>query len=132
MATIASPSATSLYLNAFDKTIQYEGIIKTIDDDYWTSDIVPILYPMWDSDNDKLEVFVQYKDGTSRMNKTKYSRNQKTGVYKWISYQFDLARMTVNLILFACDKLNVPTSNCLLPVLSVAAPLNSMYLCILV
>ena len=97
MATIASPSATSLYLNAFDKTIQYEGIIKTIDDDYWTSDIVPILYPMWDSDNDKLEVFVQYKDGTSRMNKTKYSRNQKTGVYKWISYQFDLAPITTEI-----------------------------------
>ena len=91
MATIASPSATSLYLNAFDKTIQYEGIIKTIDDDYWTSDIVPILYPMWDSDKDKLEVFVQYKDSTVKMNKTKYSRNQKTGAYKWISYQFDLS-----------------------------------------
>ena len=91
MATIASPSETSLYLNAFDKTIQYEGVMKTIDDDYWTSDIVPILYPMWDSDNDKLEVFVQYKDNTVKMNKTKYQRNQKTGVYKWISYQFDLS-----------------------------------------
>ena len=97
MATIASPSETSLYLNAFDKTIQFEGVMKTIDDDYWTSDIVPILYPMWDSDNDKLEVFVQYKDGTSRMNKTKYSRNQKTGVYKWISYQFDLAPFTTEI-----------------------------------
>ncbi len=94
MATIASPSSTSLYLNAFDKNIQYEGIMKTIDDDYWTKEIVPILYPMWDSDNDKLEVFVQYKDGTSRMNKTKYSRNQKTGTFKWISYQFDLAPFT--------------------------------------
>ena len=91
MATIASPSETSLYLNAFDKTIQYEGVMKTIDDDYWASDIVPILYPMWDSDNDKLEVFVQYKDNTVKMNKTKYQRNQKTGVYKWISYQFDLS-----------------------------------------
>ena len=91
MATIASPSATSLYLNAFDKTIQYEGVMKTIDDDYWASDIVPILYPMWDSDKDKLEVFVQYKDNTVKMNKTKYSRNQKTGAYKWISYQFDLS-----------------------------------------
>ena len=91
MATIASPSETSLYLNAFDKTIQYEGVMKTIDDDYWTSDIVPILYPMWDSDNDKLEVFVQYKDNTVKMNKTKYQRNQKTGVYKWVSYQFDLS-----------------------------------------
>ena len=91
MATIASPSETSLYLNAFDKTIQYKGVMKTIDDDYWTSDIVPILYPMWDSDNDKLELFVQYKDNTVKMNKSKYQRNQKTGVYKWVSYQFDLS-----------------------------------------
>jgi hypothetical protein len=65
--------------------------MKTIDDDYWTSDIVPILYPMWDSDNDKLELFVQYKDNTVKMNKSKYQRNQKTGVYKWVSYQFDLS-----------------------------------------
>ena len=91
MATIASPSETSLYLNAFDKTIQYDGVIKTIDDDYWARDIVPILYPLWDSDKDKLELFVQYKDGTSKMNKTKYQRNQKDGTYKWVSYQFDLA-----------------------------------------
>ena len=91
MTTIASPSETSLYLNAFDKTIQFEGIMKTIDDDYWASEIVPILYPLWDSDKDKLELFVQYKDGTSKMNKTKYQRNQKDGTYKWVSYQFDLA-----------------------------------------
>ena len=94
MATIASPSETSLYLNAFDKTIQFEGVMKTIDDDYWTSDIVPILYPLWDSDKDKLELFVQYKDNTVKMNKTKYQRNQKTGAYKWVSYQFDLATFT--------------------------------------
>ena len=94
MATIASPSETSLYLNAFDKTIQFEGVMKTIDDDYWTSDIVPILYPLWDSDKDKLQLFVQYKDNTVKMNKTKYQRNQKTGTYKWVSYQFDLAPFT--------------------------------------
>ena len=91
MATIASPAETSLYLNAFDKTIQFEGVMKTIDDDYWTSDIVPILYPLWDSDKDKLELFVKYKDDTVKMNKTKYQRNQKTGAYKWVSYQFDLS-----------------------------------------
>ena len=97
MATIASPSSTTIYLNAFDKTIQHDGIIKTIDDDYWAKNIVPLLYPMWDSDNDKLEVFVLYKDGTTRMNKTKYTRNQKTGVYKWISYQFDLSPFTTEI-----------------------------------
>ena len=91
MTTIASPSETKLYLNAFDKTIQYEGVMKTIDEDFWTSEIVPILYPLWDSDKDKLEVFVQYKNGTAKMNKTKYSRNQKTGVYKWVSYLSDLS-----------------------------------------
>ena len=91
MATIASPSETSLYLNAFDKTIQYEGVMKTIDNDYWTAEIVPILYPLWDSDKDKLELFVKYKNGSSKMNKTKYQRNQKTGAYKWVSYQFDVS-----------------------------------------
>ena len=91
MTTIASPSQTALYLNAFDKSIQVDGIMKTIDDDFWTKEIVPILYPLWDSDKDKLEVFTKYKDGTARMNKTKYQRNQKTGQYKWVSYQFDLS-----------------------------------------
>ena len=91
MTTIASPSETLLYLNAFDKTIQVEGVMKTIDDDYWTANIVPILYPLWDSDKDKLELFVKYKNGSSKMNKTKYQRNQKTGAYKWVSYQFDLS-----------------------------------------
>ena len=55
MTTIASPSQTALYLNAFDKNIQVDGIIKTIDDGFWTKEIVPILYPLWDSDKDKLE-----------------------------------------------------------------------------
>ena len=62
---IASPSKTALYLNAFDKNIQVDGVIKTFDDEYWVANIVPILYPLWDSDKDKLEVFVKYKDGTS-------------------------------------------------------------------
>jgi len=87
----ASPSKTELYLNAFDKTIQINGVTKTFDDEFWTQHFVPILYPIWDSDKDKLETFVKYKDGTALMNKTKYTRNQKTGEYKWISYQFDLS-----------------------------------------
>ena len=91
---IASPSKTELYLNAFSKNIQVDGVIKTFDDEYWVANIVPILYPLWDSDKDKLEVFVKYKDGTSKMNKTKYSRNQKTGVYNWVSYQFNLEPFT--------------------------------------
>ena len=79
-----------LYVNAINKTMAKNGVTKTISDAFWTSDIVPILYPLWDSDRDKLESFIRYSDGISLMNKNKYQRNQKTGVYKWVSYEMDL------------------------------------------
>ena len=81
----------ALYVNAINKTMAKNGVTKTISDAFWTSDIVPILYPLWDSDRDKLESFIRYNDGVSLMNKNKYQRNQKTGAYKWISYEMDLA-----------------------------------------
>ena len=80
----------ALYVNAINKTMAKNGVTKTISDAFWTSDIVPILYPLWDSDRDKLESFIRYNDGVSLMNKNKYQRNQKTGVYKWVSYEMDL------------------------------------------
>ena len=80
-----------LYVNAINKTMAKNGVTKTISDAFWTSDIVPILYPLWDSDRDKLESFIRYNDGISLMNKNKYQRNQKTGAYKWVSYEMDLA-----------------------------------------
>ena len=45
----------ALYVNAINKTMAKNGVTKTISDAFWTSDIVPILYPLWDSDRDKLE-----------------------------------------------------------------------------
>ena len=80
----------ALYVNAINKTMAKNGVTKTISDAFWTSDIVPILYPLWDSDRDKLESFIRYNDGVSLMNKNKYQRNQKTGAYKWVSYEMDL------------------------------------------
>lgn len=79
-----------LYVNAMNRTMSRKGITKEISDEFWASDIVPILYPMWDSDRDKLETFVRYNDGVSAVNKTKYQRNQKTGEYKWVSYELKL------------------------------------------
>lgn len=84
----------ALYLNAMDRTIQKDGVTKTISDDFWTSDIVPILYPVWDSDRDKLESYVRYKNGATLINKNKNVRNQKTGVYSWTSYQLDTNQFT--------------------------------------
>ena len=79
-----SSQDVALYLNAINKTMARNGVTKVISDDFWTNEIVPILYPLWDSDRDKLESYMRYKTGVSLMNKNKYQRNQKTGQYKWV------------------------------------------------
>lgn len=78
-----------LYLNAFNRTFSRKGVTKSIDDIFWNEKISPILYPIWDSDRDKLETYVRYSDGYIIVTKTKYQRNQKTGEYKWVSYEMD-------------------------------------------
>ena len=93
MANMAGQEV-ALYVNALDRTIQKNGVTKAINDDFWTSDIVPILYPVWDSDRDKLESYIRYKSGATVINKNKNIRNQKTGVYSWSSYQLDTNQFT--------------------------------------
>ena len=51
-----------LQVNAITKVVQYQGVEKTIPDTYWTSDIVPAIYPNWDSDKDKLVLFAWYNN----------------------------------------------------------------------
>ena len=67
-----------LSMNAFDRTITYKGSTKLINDDYWETEISPILVPMWDSPKDKLELFVYRDDGYHLIQRYKYSRN-----FKW-------------------------------------------------
>ena len=90
MTEFASTQTVALYVNATTRQMQRDGITKSISDQYWTDEVVPILYPIWDSDRDKLESFIYYKDGSAKMLKNKYQRNQKTGEYKWVSYEFSL------------------------------------------
>jgi hypothetical protein len=95
-----------LYVNAMNRTMSRKGITKEISDEFWTSEIIPILYPMWDSDRDKLETFVRYSDGVSAINKTKYQRNQKTGEYKWVSYELRLDNFLDSELLDLYEKLD--------------------------
>ena len=85
-----SSQDVALYLNAINRTMSRNGVTKMISDDFWTNEIVPILHPLWDSDRDKLESYIRYKTGVTLMNKNKYQRNQRTGEYKWVSYEMDL------------------------------------------
>ena len=82
---------TDIYLNAIERSIQYQGIRKDITDAYWETDISPLLYPLWDSAKDKLEVFLVRKDGTYSIHRNKYKKNFADNTGKWVSYEFDPA-----------------------------------------
>ena len=82
---------TDIYLNALERSIQYQGIRKDISDSYWESDITPLLYPLWDSAKDKLETFVVKNDGTYLIQRNKYKKNFADNSGKWVSYEFDPA-----------------------------------------
>lgn len=94
MTEFANTQTVALFVNATTRQIQCDGLTKSISDDYWTAEISPVLYPLWDSDRDKLESFIFYKDETSKMLKNKYQRDQKTKAYKWVSYEFDTSEFT--------------------------------------
>lgn len=105
MIEYASTDSVALYVNAINRTIQQKGVTKVIKDDFWNAKIIPILYPNWDSDRDKLETFIYRKDNTASMAKNKYQRNQKTGEYKWVSYEFDLTAFPEHEIKSLYEKL---------------------------
>lgn len=107
----ASTQTVALYVNATTREIQRDGITKSIRDDYWTAEIVPILYPVWDSDRDKLESFIHFKDGSSKMLKNKYQRNQRTGEYNWVSYEFNLSAFPDNEVVGLYTALNEKFTN---------------------
>jgi len=78
-----------LQVNAITKVIRYQGIEKTIPDSYWTSDIVPVVYPNWDADKDKLVLFAWYDNNSYICQRRKYTMNFKTNAFEWRDYEMD-------------------------------------------
>ena len=78
-----------LQVNAITKVVQYQGVQKTIPDSYWTSDIVPAIYPTWDSDKDKLVLFAWYDNNSYMCQRRKYAMNFKTNAFEWRDYEMD-------------------------------------------
>ena len=98
-------SSVVLYLNALNKTITYKNITKLISDSFWEQNFVPILYPMWDSDRDRLEIFSYSNDGTAYIAKNKYVKDFKTGTFSWVSYEFPCKEIESSLIDELVEKL---------------------------
>lgn len=94
-----------LYLNALNKTITYKNITKLISDSFWEQNFIPVLYPMWDSDRDRLEIFSYSADGSVYIAKNKYVKDFKTGQFTWSSYEFPSQEIDRELIEDLFEKL---------------------------
>jgi hypothetical protein len=78
-----------LQLNAVQKQINYRGVIREISDTYWNDEILPLLYPNWDTDKDKLINFLYYDTGAFLARRRKFVKNFSTGEYYWKDYEME-------------------------------------------
>ena len=76
-------------LDVIQQEITYNSISKTIPESYWTDELVPTLYPLWDSDKDKLIAFNYYTNNTYHAKRRKYVKNFKTGEFEWKDYEME-------------------------------------------
>ena len=78
-----------LEVNAIKKTVRYRNVEKQIPDTHWADVIVPVLYPVWDSDKDKLVLFAWYSNNTYIAQRRKFTKNFKTGEFQWVDYEME-------------------------------------------
>ena len=76
-------------LDVVQQEISYNGTIKVIPETYWNDELVPFLYPLWDSDKDKLIMFNWYTNNTFYAKRRKYKKNFSTGEYQWVDYEME-------------------------------------------
>jgi hypothetical protein len=79
-----------LQLNAIQKQVNYRGINRDISDSYWNDEILPRLYPIWDSDKDKLVQFNFYDTGAFLVRRRKFVKNFSTNQYEWKEYEMEV------------------------------------------
>lgn len=78
-----------LEVNLIKKTVRYRNVTKTIPDGHWNDEIIPFLYPTWDSDRDRLVLFGWYSNNTYIAQRRKYTKNFKTGEFYWKDYEME-------------------------------------------
>ena len=89
MATI------QVQLNVIGQELSYNGISKPIPQTYWTDTLVPLMYPTWDTDKDKLITFYYFSDGTYTAKRRKYIMNFKTNTNEWKDYEMEQVASSV-------------------------------------
>ena len=82
-------------LNVIGQELSYNGISKPIPQTYWTDTLVPLMYPTWDTDKDKLITFYYFSDGTYTAKRRKYIMNFKTNTNEWKDYEMEQVASSV-------------------------------------
>lgn len=91
MGIVANSNVPNLVLqfSVLDRGITYRGMLKVVPDNYWNDEVKPKLYPLWDTDKDKLVQFTWYDNKTYHCIRRKHIKNFKTGLYEWIDYEME-------------------------------------------
>tara|TARA_B100000427_G_scaffold319849_1_gene318571 strand:- start:963 stop:1838 length:876 start_codon:yes stop_codon:yes gene_type:complete len=86
---MADAPVLQVQLDVINQEIEYVGTPKTIPESYWKDTLTPLLYPLWDSDKDKLIVFQWYTNDTYIAKRRKYVKDFKTDTYSWVDYEME-------------------------------------------
>ncbi len=86
---MATVPVLEVHLDVIQQEIEYQGIVKTIPESYWKDTLTPLLYPLWDSDKDKLITFNWFNNGTYNAKRRKYIMNFTTNKFEWKDYEME-------------------------------------------
>ena len=77
-------------LDVIAQELSYMGTSKPIPENYWKDTLLPLLYPDWDTDKDKLITFSYYSDSNKYIAaRRKYVRNFNTNTDEWKDYEME-------------------------------------------
>jgi len=92
---MASEPVLQVELNVIGQELSYNGIPKPIPETYWTDTLVPLMYPTWDTDKDKLIAFYYYSNGMYTAKRRKYVMNFNTNTNEWKDYEMEQVASSV-------------------------------------
>jgi hypothetical protein len=78
-----------LQVNVLQKQVFYRGMTKDVPEEYWKNTVIPALYPLWDTEKDRLVVFTYYNNSTYHAQRRKFIKNFKTNEFEWVDYEME-------------------------------------------
>tara|TARA_B100001250_G_scaffold413300_1_gene447002 strand:+ start:3183 stop:4094 length:912 start_codon:yes stop_codon:yes gene_type:complete len=91
---MANETLVELQLDVLNQFIEYKGVTKVIPETYWRDTLLPFLYPLWDSDKDKMILYHYNANGSYLIKRRKYVKDFDTDSFKWLDYEMETVDAT--------------------------------------